>query len=101
MEIDSVVEVCVVRKVSARPEFGRFFLRSVAKKTVDDEQQNRTARCNKYAANIEGINLSEADETAQKAAQDASNYADENRDKDASGILAGHDELRKRPCDQT
>ena len=38
-------------------------------------------------------------ETAKEAAQDATSYSDENRDKKASGILAGHDELRKRARD--
>ena len=66
---------------------------------VNNEQNNRTYRCNEDAAEIEGFNLSQTDETAKEAAQDATSYADENRDKKASGILAGHDELRKRARD--
>ena len=54
---------------------------------VNNEQNNRTYRCNEDAAEIEGFNLSQTDETAKEAAQDATSYAYENRDKKASGIL--------------
>ena len=53
---------------------------------VNNEQNNRTYRCNEDAAEIEGFNLSQTDETAMEAAQDATGYADENRDKKTSGI---------------
>ena len=98
-------EIFVAEKVFcvAAQNLAAFFLDSgsLGKKTVDDEQQNRANRCNEDAADIEGLNLSEADETAQKAAQDAADYADEDRDEKATGILARQEEFGEGTRDQT
>jgi hypothetical protein len=73
---------------------------SLAKKAIDYEQHDRADRCNNDAAEIERLDLSQADETACKAAQNGADYADEDRNNNATGIFAGHDKFGKRTGNQ-
>ncbi len=73
---------------------------SLSNETVYDEEYDRSQCGDNYATEIEGFDSAQANEAAQKTADDGADNADNDCDKHTSGVFARYNEFGKCARDQ-
>src|SRR5215208_2802876 len=67
---------------------------------VDPQQQNRADHGENDAPDRESIETGTSHHVPEKTTEECANDSDQNRDDDATGIVARHDRLRNRASDE-
>ena len=82
-------------------EIDRLWLRSFSEQSINDQEDDGADGGDQNPAEVERLDLPEADEAAKKTADDRTGDSNQDRDKNSAWVFPGHDELGESPGNES